>query len=98
MRSRVVPQFTKREKEAIKEYVDRQVLDSLAKVQWMMIVCMNEELGLGEQRILRVIDRYPEMLKEYHGFQKDDVGDEMLFRRMKQIMPNTFTQLYEHER
>ena len=50
--------------------------------------------GVGEERFLRVFDRYTELLEEYGGFEADDVADEMLSRRVKQILPKSFTKLY----
>ena len=49
---------------------------------------------VGEERILRVFDRYTELLEEYGGFEADDGADEMLSRRVKQILPKSFTKLY----
>ena len=94
MKSRYVRPYSKREKKAMGEIAERQTHRSLAKVQWVMIVALNDELGLGEERILRVLDRYTELLEEYGGFEADDVADEMLSRRVKQILPKSFTKLY----
>lgn len=76
------------------EAANNQTQKSLAKVQWVMIVAFNEELGIGEGRILRALNRFPELLEEYGGFEADDVADEMLSRRVKQILPKSFTKLY----
>ena len=94
MKSRYVRPYSKREKKAIGEIAERQTHRSLAKVQWGMIVALNDALGLGEERFLRVLDRYPELLEEYGGFKEDEVADEMLSRRVKQILPKRFTKLY----
>ena len=85
MKSRYVRPYSKREMKAIGEMAERQTHRSLAKVQWVMIVAMNDALGLGEERILRVFERYPELLEEYGGFEADDVADEMLSRRVKHV-------------
>lgn len=63
-------------------------------MQWVMIVAMNDALGVGEERFLRVFGRYIELLEEYGGFKEDEVADEMLSRRVKQILPKSFTKLY----
>lgn len=94
MKSRYVRPYSKREKKAMGETAERQTRRSLEKVQWVMIVALNDALGLGEERILRVLDQYPELLEEYGGFETDDVADEMLSRRPKQILPKSFTKLY----
>lgn len=60
-----------------------------------MIVAFNEELGIGEERILRVLNRFPELLEEYGGWKEDGVEDEKLAERVKQIMPKSFKRLYE---
>ena len=97
MKVRIRPNYNKKELVAMGELVDRQVQDALAKVQWMMIVALNDVLGIGEERILRVLSRYPELLREYNGYKRDDVADEMLERRVRQILPNCFQRLYEGE-
>lgn len=48
----------------------------------------------AEERFMRVFDRYTELLEEYGGFKEDEVADEMLSRRVKQILPKSFTKLY----
>ena len=94
MKSRYVRPYSKREMKAMGETAERQMHRSLAKVQWVMIVALNDALGLGKERILRVFDRYTELLEEYGGFEADEVADEILARRVKQILPKSFTKLY----
>ena len=60
-----------------------------------MIVALNDALGVGEERFLRVFDRYTELLEEYGGFKEDEVADEILARRVKQILPKSFDNLYQ---
>lgn len=97
MKSRYNRPFTKKEAAAIGDLIDQRTTDSLAKVQWIMIVALNDALGIGEKRILRVLEEYPDLLKKYGGFKKDGVSDEMLARRVKQILPKSFERLYDHE-
>lgn len=94
MKSRYIRPYSKREKKAMGETAERQTRRSLEKVQWVMIVALNDALGVGEERFLRVFDRYTELLEEYGGFKEDEVADEMLSRRVKQILPKSFTKLY----
>ena len=82
MKSRYVRPYSKRELKAMGETAERQTRRSLEKVQWVMIVALNDALGVGEERFLRVFDRYTELLEEYGGFEADDVADEMLSRRV----------------
>ena len=95
MKSRYIRPYSKREKKAMGETAERQTRRSLEKVQWVMIVALNDALGVGEERFLRVFDRYTELLEEYGGFEADEVADEMLSRRVKQILPKSFTKLYQ---
>lgn len=94
MKAKIKPQYSKRELEAISKVVDKQVVESISKAQWIMLVALNEALGIGEQRILKVMELYPKLLEEYEGCKRDDAADEMLARRVKQILPNSFTRLY----
>ena len=95
MKYRYIRPYSKRELKAMGEIAERQTHRSLAKVQWVMIVAMNDALGVGEERFLRVFDRYTELLEEYGGFKEDEVADEMLSRRVKQILPKSFDKLYQ---
>lgn len=94
MKSRYIRPYSKREKKAMVETAERQTRRSIEKVQWVMIVAMNDALGVGGERFMRVFDRYTELLEEYGGFKEDEVADEMLSRRVKQILPKSFTKLY----
>lgn len=94
MKSRYIRPYSKREKKTMGEIAERQTRRSIEKVQWVMIVAMNDALGVGEERFMRVFDRYTELLEEYGGFKEDEVADEMLSRRVKQILPKSFTKLY----
>ncbi|MDD7042374.1 MAG: hypothetical protein PUI40_10540 [Oscillospiraceae bacterium] len=94
MKSRYIRPYSKREKKAMGEIAERHTRRSIEKVQWVMIVAMNDALGVGEERFMRVFDRYTELLEEYGGFKEDEVADEMLSRRVKQILPKSFTKLY----
>ena len=67
MKSRYIRPYSKREKKAMGETAERQTHRSLEKVQWVMIVALNDALGVGEERFLRVFDRYTELLEEYGG-------------------------------
>ncbi len=86
--------YTKRELEVMKNEIDTQVEKSVCKAQWLMILAFNEALGIGEQRILKVMGKYSELLEEYEGYKTDDVADELLSKRLKEILPNTFTKMY----
>lgn len=48
MKSRYVRPYSKREKKAMGETAERQTRRSLEKVQWVMIVALNDALGVGE--------------------------------------------------
>ncbi len=95
MKAFVRRNYTKKEIEVMEHEVDKMVFDSIYKIQWLMFVAFNDTLGIGEKRFLRVIERYAELADEYKGFKKDEVADELLARRVKQILPNSFQRLYE---
>lgn len=87
--------YSKKELEIINSEINKQIVDGISKVQWLMLLAFNETLGIGEQRILKVMDKYIKLLEEYKGYQKDGVADELLSRRLKEILPNSFSKLYE---
>lgn len=51
----------------------------------MMCVAMNDVFGIGKNRFAEFFSRYSELLEEYKGLQKDDIADDMLLRRVKQL-------------
>ena len=95
MKSRIQPQYSRRDRKIMAEYINKQIEDSLSKVQWLMLLAFNSELGIGEKRILAVMNRYSELLEEYKGYQKDEIADAQLSTAIKKILPNTFTRLYQ---
>ena len=60
---------------------------AVAKAQWLMLVAINDTLGIGQERFRRVLARYTELVDEYQGLQRDAVADELLLRRVRQILP-----------
>ena len=75
----------KKELERIREYCDKLSIESATKCQWLMLVALNDELGIGRKRILRVFARYEEVVAEYGGLKKDGAADEKLLQRIKQM-------------
>lgn len=66
---------------------------AVVKSQWLMFVALNDSLGIGEKRIYRMFQRYMELINEYKGLKRDEVADEMLFKRVNQI--TKVKELYE---
>lgn len=95
MKSLARRSYTKRELEVLSMEIDKRVIQGVEKAQWLMLLAFNETLGIGEQRIMKVMDVYMQLLEEYKGYQKDDVADDLLAKRLKEILPNSFKKLYE---
>lgn len=87
--------YSQKELKVLQEEINKQIVDGVSKAQWLMLLAFNESLGIGEQRIMKVMDTYMQLLEEYKGYQKDDVADELLAKRLKEILPNSFKKLYE---
>lgn len=66
------------------------------KLQYLMCVAMNDVFGIGKSRFTEFFARYDELLQEYKGLQQDEIGDEMLLRRIKQmgLLEENATSLY----
>ncbi len=97
MRARYMPRLTNRELAVVNETYFQQQLRSVYKAQYIMLIAFNEALGIGEKRISKVMDLYPKLVEEFNGLEKDDVGEEMLRRRMKKLCPRTFDKLFPEE-
>lgn len=87
--------YSQKELKVLQEEINKQIVDGVSKAQWLMLLAFNETLGIGEQRIMKVMDVYMQLLEEYKGYQKDDAADELLAKRLKEILPNSFKKLYE---
>lgn len=96
MKARYKPNLTRKEMEILEEAMQKDFKKAVMKAQWLLLVALNEACGLGEKRIARTLREYlPKIIDEYGGYKADDVADEILERRIKQILPNTFTGLYK---
>ena len=85
--------YSKRELRRMNEYCDKLIQESAMKCQWLMVIALNDALGIGRDRMMKVFERYQEIVDEYGGLKKDDVADEKVVRRIKQIGP-PINQLY----
>ena len=77
--------YSKRELRRMNEYCDKHIQESAMKCQWLMVIAINDALGIGRDRLMRVFERYQEIVDEYGGLKRDDVADEKVVRRIKQI-------------
>lgn len=97
MKAHTPQRLTKAQQQALRNHVDRQILQGIQKAQWLMLVAFNDALGIGRERIARVFERYETLLEEYEGYQRDDVADELLRRRVSQILGEELVSLYREE-
>ncbi len=77
--------YSKRELRRMNEYCDKHIQESAMKCQWLMVIALNDALGIGRDRMMKVFEHYQEIVDEYGGLKKDDVADEKVVRRIKQI-------------
>ena len=78
---------TKKEIARAQEICDKAAVNSIIRYGWIMAIALNEVCGLGETRILRVLERANELSREYDRYRKDGVEEEILMRRVKQVIP-----------
>ena len=95
MKSRIQPQYSQRDRKIMAEYINKQIEDGICKAQWLLLLAFNEVHGIGESRMVPVLEHLSDLLEEYNGYLKDDVADEKLAAAMKKIMPHYFTKLYQ---
>lgn len=67
------------------EYCDEHIQERIIKCQWLMVIALNDALGIGRDRLMRVFERYQEIIDEYGGLKRDDVADEKVMQRIEQI-------------
>lgn len=95
MKARYNPQLTRREVEMLSDFNRRELNRYVCRAQWLLMIAINEECGIGERRFERILtQRLPKILEEYGGYMADGVADEILERRLRKMFPNTFDGLY----
>lgn len=89
--------YSKRERAAIQNVADYQAHRAIVRSQWLWMIAMNDELKSGEKKIMRVLNRYFELAEQYGQYKEEDeeTADWILEERVKKLMPNVFTKLYE---
>lgn len=98
MKARMKPKFSKKEKMAIQKVAEDEAQRGIMRAQWLMMVALNDILGIGEQRLLKVLNRYFELVNQYADYKSDDeeTADLLLEYRVKRLLPNVFTKLYDN--
>ena len=71
-------------------YSEAEVTNLLCRVQWLMIYSYYETLGISEERILKVLEKFEENVNEYKAFKKDGVADDILNDTLKTAFPRIF--------
>lgn len=77
--------YSKKELRKMNEYCDKLIQESAIKCQWLMVIALNDALGIGRNRLMRVFERYQEIVDEYGGLKRDNVADEKVMQRIEQI-------------
>lgn len=85
MKAYVRPTLSRNEQKIIDAEMDKTIRKGICRAQWLMLIAFNEVLGIGAQRLQRVLESYDQLLKEYEGYAKDGVEDEVLMRRLHQM-------------
>ena len=85
MKSYIRPTLTHRERQIAAAEMDKITRKGICRAQWLMLIAFNEALGIGAQRIQRVMTSYAGLLTEFEAYARDGIEDEMLTRRLKQI-------------
>lgn len=78
---------TKNQINQAKVICGKAITQSTARYGWIMAVALNEEYGFGEKRILRLMGKVTELAEEFDRLRNDDVEEEVLLRRIQQIIP-----------
>lgn len=88
--------YTKREMAAIQAAAEHQAQRGIVRAQWLMMIALNDILGVGEERLIKVLDRYFELVNQYANYKTEDeeTADWILEDRVKRLLPNVFTKLY----
>ena len=105
MKSRIPPQFNKHQKQAMQDFIVSEITQGAEKkaermtvrAQWLLIILFHDCLGIGEKRLNRALKAYTPLLQEYQECIDDDVADEKLARKVREIMPKTFEKWFDEE-
>lgn len=57
---------------------------AIKRCQYIMMLAIMDEFGIGKKRLDRWLNRYMQYLDDFKVFVMDDAGDEILLSRMRQ--------------
>ena len=49
--------YSKRELRRMNEYCDKHIQESAMKCQWLMVIALNDALGIGRDRMMKVFEQ-----------------------------------------
>lgn len=78
---------TKNQLKQAEELCGKAIAQATARYGWIMAIALNEEYEFGEKRILRLMGKVTELAEEFDRLRKDEVEEELLLRRVQQIIP-----------
>lgn len=85
MKSHIKP--TKKQIKAAEEFCEKAIVNSTARYGWIIAIALNDEFGFGKNRINKLMQKVNELANEYNEMKKYDIEEDVLLRRVKQIIP-----------
>lgn len=79
---------TKKELKAAENICNELMQKTASRIIWLSVIKMNDLFGIGEKRARQYIDAMLESAFEFDAYNRDGVAEEVLLRRIKQIIPS----------
>ena len=77
--------YTKSEIKKMDEIIQKKSTEIACKAQWLMIIAYNQVCGIGKSRVDKVFKVYADLVEEYKIFDKDDIAEYMLLRKVNEL-------------
>ena len=81
----IPPRLSKHDVKTVAKLCDKEASERVIKALLLMCIAMHDELGIGADRLKRVLLTLGKLSEEYEGFKRDDIADEKLMLKIKEI-------------
>lgn len=85
MKARIPNQFSIRQQKVMNEFCKEQISYQVVLAQWLMLIAFNDELGIGKDRFMRVMNRYEQVTSDFEQHVKDGTINQVLTKRLAQM-------------
>lgn len=77
--------FSQVQKELMGRFCQQQIVKSINMAQAIMFIAMNNALGIGKDRFVKVLDEYENLTQEFNKYPNEGELEAVLVQRLKDM-------------